>query len=301
MSRANALVTLFAETSIHAGSGSSVDVIDLPIQREKHNGFPCVFGSAMKGALRAKAEQKLGESHESIRYVFGPAADSEQVSEHAGALMVSDARLLLLPIRSLTGYFKWVTSPALLKRFNRDIQRADLTPLVDLGCLANLPSNEQALVSSAGQHAGDLYLEEYRFTPQPVDMTGLIATLVQYTHLDEPSLQQQLTVVSDDMFSFMAQSATPVNAHIAINSSTKVVRTGALWYEETLPPETLLYMVLSAHAARAKEAIMDAGDILGAVTHQLLDVDDPYLQIGGNETTGMGWCHARVTIAGEEK
>ncbi|MBF0220421.1 MAG: hypothetical protein HQL49_12965, partial [Gammaproteobacteria bacterium] len=181
------------------------------------------------------------------------------------------------------------------------IQRADLTTLVDLGCLANLPSSEQALVSNASQQPSDIYLEEYRFTPQPVDMTGLITALVNYTHIDEQSLQQQLTIVSDDMFSFMAQSATPVNAHIAINSSTKVVRTGALWYEETLPPETLLYMVLSAHAARAKEVVMDAGAILGAVTNQLLDSTDPYLQIGGNETTGMGWCHARVSIAGEEK
>ena len=56
MTTSNALFTLVAETSIHAGASESEGAVDLPIQREKHTGWPCIYGSGMKGALRALAE-----------------------------------------------------------------------------------------------------------------------------------------------------------------------------------------------------------------------------------------------------
>ncbi len=46
----HALLGLIAETSMHAGAGKSVGVIDLPIMREAHTGWPCVYGSAVKGS-----------------------------------------------------------------------------------------------------------------------------------------------------------------------------------------------------------------------------------------------------------
>ena len=58
MSENNAILGLLAETSIHAGTGQTVGAIDLPIQREKHTNWPCIYGSAMKGALRAQAESR---------------------------------------------------------------------------------------------------------------------------------------------------------------------------------------------------------------------------------------------------
>jgi len=59
MTATTAILGLLAQTSIHAGAGSQTGIIDLPIQREGHNGWPCVFGSAVKGALRDKAEQEI--------------------------------------------------------------------------------------------------------------------------------------------------------------------------------------------------------------------------------------------------
>ncbi|MDA3875683.1 MAG: type III-B CRISPR module RAMP protein Cmr4 [Halothiobacillus sp.] len=123
MQQANVILGLLAQTSIHAGIGSTTGVIDLPIQREGHNGWPCVFGSAMKGALRARAEAQCEENDKSVKLVFGPGPDADKASEHAGALLVSDARLLLLPVRSLTSQFKWVTCPAALKRYHADAER----------------------------------------------------------------------------------------------------------------------------------------------------------------------------------
>lgn len=130
---ANTLLGLLAETSIHAGAGHSVGAIDLPIQREAHTDWPCVFGSAVKGALRTLAEDRMcgeqiddsgivkKERREVLYAIFGP--DTSKASEHAGALIVGDARLVLLPVRSLTTHFKWVTCPALLDRLRRDADR----------------------------------------------------------------------------------------------------------------------------------------------------------------------------------
>ena len=50
-------------------------------------------------------------------------------------------------------------------------------------------------------------------------------------------------IVHDDIFSFLTRNATSVQPHIAIDSTTKTVKDGALWFEESLPPETLLKII----------------------------------------------------------
>jgi CRISPR-associated protein Cmr4 len=287
-----ALLGLWAQTSIHAGAGGSIDGIDLPIQREAHNAWPCVFGSSVKGALRAKAEDLWDSKNDGVRYIFGPDS-SENASDHAGALMVSDARLLLLPVRSLTGHFKWVTCPALLKRLKNDAQCFDVA--IDDYLVPDITGLESGLQPQA---AGDLFLEEYRLTTTTIhNSSNIISVLSRLSGIEEADLQKQLVIVDNDMFAHLCKFATPVTAHIAIDNTTKTVKTGALWYEETLPPETVFYLVLKANVVRDPQAKFDdnsivkekkAEAVLASVTNVLLA--KPYLQIGGNETVGMGWC-----------
>ncbi len=289
MTTSNALLGLWAETSIHAGAGSAVDGVDLPIQREGHSGWPCVFGSAVKGALRAKAEDKWGKN-ESVRLVFGPDSDSDKASEHAGALMVGDARLLLLPVRSLTGHFKWVTCPALLERLKRDTQRLGLPQVYEVPVVADSETVVQVKASTV-----DLLLEEYRFKVRNEVLDGLIQIVSEISGIEATALTEQLVIVDNDTFSYLSQYATPVTAHIAIDNEKKIVKRGALWYEETLPPETVFYCALSANRARDKASEMQAEAILKSITETLF-AQSPYLQLGGNETVGMGWC--KVTVKG---
>ncbi len=292
MTQANAILGLLAQTSIHAGTGSTTGVIDLPIQREGHNGYPCIFGSSMKGALRARAEIQCGKDNNSVKFVFGP--DTNNASDHAGAIMVSDARLLLLPIRSLTSQFKWVTCPDALKRYQRDAERFGMgVNKIEV----NVEGNSAIIPQQTKE--GALFLEEYRFDTKTQNLDNLINSLASLMQRDDAvtDLQKQLVIVSNDMFAHLCQHATPVNAHIAIESETKIVRSGALWYEETLPPETLLYVGLSATKARAQGVEMLADAILGAVTG--LFTDKPWLQVGGNETVGMGWCAVTVLVGGK--
>lgn len=46
MTQANVILGLLAQTSIHAGKDSTTGVIDLPIQREGHSGYPCILVQA---------------------------------------------------------------------------------------------------------------------------------------------------------------------------------------------------------------------------------------------------------------
>lgn len=289
MEHSSAILGLLAETSLHAGSGQSAGVIDLPIQREAHTDWPVVFGSAVKGALRARAE----EGHEKpswIKDVFGP--ETANASEYAGALLVSDARLLLLPVRSLTSHFKWVTCPALLRRFAADARRLGL-PALSSKALPDILDSEQALIC-AGE-PGPLFLEEFRFTTAVAELGPVIRAIAPLMGRDdaEAALRRQLVVVSDDLFCHLSRYATPVNPHVCLDNQTKTVKTGALWYEESLPPDTLLYTCLVAQRSRVRNSAKGAGEVLAHVARDLFE-DRPYLQLGGNETVGMGWCQVRV-------
>lgn len=291
MNTATALLGLLAETSLHAGAGQSAGVIDLPIQREAHTGWPVVFGSGVKGALRAKAE---GGGKDWITAVFGP--DTKNASDNAGALLVGDARLLLLPVRSLTNHFRWVTCPALLRRFQADRERLGLpagfvVPEVKAGSTV-------ALV--AGEGGKPLFLEEFRFEEQRAQLDELVTAFAALLPVPDAAdrLRAQLAVVGDDLFAHLSRFATPVNAHVRLDNRnpTKTVEQGALWYEETLPPDTLLYVALAAQHSRVKDCTKSAADILVHVTRELFG--KPYLQLGGNETVGMGWCKVACVDGG---
>jgi len=289
-----AILGLHAETSIHAGAGSALDVIDLPIQREAHTNWPCVFGSAVKGALRAAATSSARHSlaggnpedeAKTIETVFGPANATAEA--FAGALLVGDARLLLLPVRSLTSHFKWITCPAVLQRYQRDVERMGQSAKFTV---PKIEGDMQALATTAGE----VFLEEYRFEVKSDDLSEIINALAQVSAVAgfAEALNKQLLILSDDDFTFLVKHAVPVTPHIALDSETKSVKGSALWYEETLPPETVLYVCLAANDARKAGEKMTADAVLQTV--QELFKDKPYLQLGGNETVGMGWCKVKV-------
>ena len=294
MTTRSALLMLSTETPLHAGAGQSVAGIDLPIQREIHTNWPCVYGSAVKGALRARAFHDC-MNKDDLTELFGPehaAATGERDNSHAGALLVGDARLLLLPVRSLQSCFKWVTCPAILRRFQRDAERLGVT----LPAL-QLPLSALSGTEALAKTAGNLFLEEFRL--QAIDsasalieqLAGVLASLCGGTP-DAAELQERLVIVADDIFSFLASNATAVNAHIALDAQTKTVKDGALWYEESLPPESLLYVPLTATASRRKGSERKPDEMLDLFAGLL--EQRSWLQLGGNETTGMGWCRASL-------
>ena len=280
------MLHLHAQTSIHAGAGSDDSAVDLPVQREAHTGYPCVFGSSLKGALRTLGENKWKKEKEGparINRLFG----TEATSDHAGALLISDARLLLLPLRSLTGQFRWATCPMVLQRYKIDAARFG-TPFE-----ATIPEvNSGTVLTPKDENA--LYLEEYRFKKDTANIDDkliiLLARTMQYECANAVAmLREQLAILSNDDFAYLARYALPVNAHNVLNER-KVADN--LWYEEALPPDTLLYAGIAATDSRAQDEDQNAADVME--NFRELFQGNPWLQVGGNETVGMGWCHVRI-------
>lgn len=294
MNQENAVLGLLAETSIHAGTGQVLGAVDLPIEREAHTGWPCVYGSGVKGALRALAYHRALPD---LDVVFGP--DIGNASDHAGALAVSDARLLLLPVRALDAAYRWVSCPAILERFTRDLRRIGAP-----GSESRIPPvprgtavvDEKTPVDSA---RSGVFLEELRLEIGQADFSELIDAIGPLVGdaTARGHLTERLTLVDDVVFGDLVRSAAvPVTAHVKLKFETKTVDGGALRYQESLPPDTVLYAVLSAFDGRKQKGSLTANKVLAAITSTLLG-EQPYLQVGGNETVGMGWCRV-ASVAG---
>lgn len=256
------IVGLLAETSIHPGAGQSAGFVDLPVAREAATDYPVIVGSSMKGALRDRAREA---KRDDIDTVFGK-------QENGGSLLVSDARLILLPVRSLKSQYKWVTCPHLIERLMRDRSR-------ERGSVASVAcepiTEHQYLGASEGD--GNLFLEERQFSHSnnlPPGLTDLVRPLIA-SDLAAKRLESQLVVVSDKDFVWFARYGLAVNARNVLNTETK--SSNNLWYEETIPPDSVFYCLLAERNGGALEA-----------AKQLFS-DRPYLQVGGNETVGQGW------------
>jgi CRISPR-associated protein Cmr4 len=274
-------MSLLAETSLHPGSGRELGVVDLPVAREGGTGHPVLFGSQLKGSLRDRAEQLGWDKNRKadLDRVFGS-------PDAAGFVLFSDARVVLLPVRSLTSAYRWVTCPHVLERLARDFDRTRGATSFDVPQIAGL---DKAL-SNQPQPGKRLFLEEREVEVAggvPEDVLEAVEGLFGASAARK-RVGQQLTIVSDDTFSWFARYGLPVRARNALD---KDKQSKSLWYEESLPPDTLLVAVVSSRGAGAPGA--DLADLFR---------DARYLQVGGNETVGEGWVavHWPSAAAGKE-
>jgi CRISPR-associated protein Cmr4 len=256
------LVFLYTETPLHAGSGAALGAVDLPVQRERMSKLPMVQGSGIKGALRAELkgrQQGEGAWTDFDRALFGREPpkrgqkEDEQAEDKAGALSLLDARLLLLPVRTVWGGFAWITSPLILQRLARDLEIAQIphpwSPVeVDEGAAGTARVGPRATIAKNKSFLiEDL---EYEAVEDPMIRTlaeWLATNAVPGTPGYKPfadRLPLQLAVVADSEMKDLAERATEVVTRVRIEQETGVVADGALWTEESLPAETLLWSLM---------------------------------------------------------
>jgi CRISPR/Cas system CMR subunit Cmr4 (Cas7 group RAMP superfamily) len=71
--------------------------------------------------------------------------------------------------------------------------------------------------------------------------------------LEDDLFTRRFVVVDDDTMTFLWETATQVDARVRLDDATRTVAQGALWLEESLPPETLLTGLLAADRSRRPE------------------------------------------------
>jgi len=292
------LTFIHALSPLHAGVGQGAGVIDLPIAREKATGIPYLPGSSLKGAIRAFSETSKGEQKTSL--IFGK-SDFQSENSAASLVQFSDQKLLLLPIRSLSGTFAWVTSPFILSRLQRDSAHLQMTALADgIPTVENLnscliPNDKSALKLQVPNKNSMVYLEDLDLQAQvnsefEVWARWLGQCIFPTDTRWQTILTTHLCMVHDDLLSFLLTTATEVTARIRLQEDTKTVVKGGLWYEETLPAESILSGIVMATPLPKYSLTQD--EIMQEV-NALIQVP---LQLGGKATVGHGLC--RVTMAG---
>lgn len=261
--------------------------------------------------------------------LFGP--DTDRAHVHSGALSLSDAKLLLFPVPSLVGVFAWATCPLILERFCRDLQlitgdglssfRTQISSLYQQNRTNKMVEEGQALVGKSCnllRSGSKILLEEYAFSAvknknveEAVHQIGttlaeaaLPSTVAAYEYWKR-ELPQKLVILPDEAFQVLVTLGTEVATRIAIDQEQGTVKQGALWTEEALPAESLLYAVASFGPPRAYD---DNNKLLREITYmqdsrekQITDApslfeffidkcpQDCLVQLGGDGTIGRGW------------
>ena len=274
---------LHALSPLHAGTGQSVEAIDLPIARMRSMGIPFVPGSSIKGVLRD--ERRNLPSPEEWIAIFGPEKEGD---EHAGAIVVGDARLLLLPVRSFKGVFAWVTSPLWLTLAKRDLDGAPGVPS-EVPSVNGAGAKAASTTESALVHQGKVYLEDLDLavTDAPVlaEWGDFFAKSIAPAGHSEV-FTKRFVLVDDETMSFLAETATQVDTRIRLDADTRVVVEGALWTEESLPPESVLIGVLGADRSRRRSTELNPEEVM----KKALPDNETTFQFGGKATIGHGRC-----------
>ena len=293
---------LYTETPLHAGTGSGLSSIDLPIQRERTTQYPLIQSSGVKGKLRAALEGSRNhlsqEAKDMVDIVFGPPSTSGGGSEHAGALITGDARILLFPVRSLNGVFAYTTSYDLLNRFKRDIEREQTSTKLNWTIPEAVTDSVLVTTNSVLHYDNTIVLEEFSFNARANEQVDTIATWIAQNAL--PSMgtdywpnkvKTSLAVLPNDVFRDFVVHATEVITRIRIDREKKTVEKGALWTEEHLPSDTLMYVPLYATKGRKKASQVSEQQVLD----QVKALNNTYLQLGGDETVGRGLVRIRLS------
>jgi CRISPR-associated protein Cmr4 len=291
MAGAEFVYWLHALSPLHPGAGRGDGYIDLPLAREKATLFPFVPGSTVKGVYAdacgatddARNPKKPGYDPV-LHAAFGRTGED---TGNAGALVFTDARLICLPIRSLFGTFAWCTSRLVLRRLARDFEMANQNaPAVP----AETTDLDTALVPLVGESAivgreGKAFLEDLDLACLSCEKVAAwaerIAKCVFPVDTDpwRGEFSKRFVVLPDLVFNFLTETGTEVRPHVRIDPELKRAVDGALWYEESLPAETILAGLVWLDPVRG-----------GAKVRELCvsKVGPDAIQIGGKASVGKG-------------
>ncbi|MFZ4476701.1 MAG: type III-B CRISPR module RAMP protein Cmr4 [Saprospiraceae bacterium] len=301
---------LFCETPLHAGTGSDLGIIDLPIQRERHTGYPKIESSSLKGSLREAFERRPGISLEKVHRVFGFDSDSangltdagqffedKKNREFSGCIAVTDARLLLFPVKSHKGVFAWITCHRVVGRFLQDLK--EFCKIED-PMLSVLQENSASSKASIWLSDGKIGLEEYVFENITTDDSTIsnFGGWIASNLFNDPEnfwadkLTKDIVVLSDEDFADFVQHSTEVITRNKIDNETGTVSDTALFTEEFLPSESLLYsLALFAPEFSKKQGKMTENDAEKFFNENL----PPVFQIGGDASLGKGIVRTKKT------
>ncbi|MGH3842087.1 MAG: type III-B CRISPR module RAMP protein Cmr4 [Pseudonocardiaceae bacterium] len=286
------LLTLLAETPVHAGGPESLAAVDLPIQREAATGLPVIWGQSLKGALRqAWRDAKLPGQEAAFgspppREASGAEGSAGEGALTKGAISIGDAQLVLFPAATMREVFGWVTAPLLLSRLGRKLRLLGTDP----GAAFTVPAIDGVGLGSLGWEGRQVigpFLQNIECDARAATIGRILAGLVcpdgdAAFGFTRRKLAADVLVVEDSTIDGLARMGTDVVARVQLEEGSKKVGNGP-FYSEHLPAETVLAALLTGSAEH--------------LTRLATLLDGQPIQLGGDETIGKGvlWCRVHST------
>jgi len=262
---------------VHTGSGQDLGIVDQPVQRERHTNYPKIEASGIKGCFRAYFDSR-SEKKDRVETLFGPEPNSND-NDYAGSLGFSDARIFLFPVKSVKGVFAYTTSVDVLNKFidnynslyNKKLDKIDI----------NIEEGKCLVLNDDLKIDKNIILEEYTFKCENIDNDNL-SDLIKLKEIND--FKDKLVILSDNDFSDFVDMSTEVITRTRIDPDTGTVKQGALFTEEYLPAETIMY-----------SNIFYSPSFKNGDDHDEKDIEDEFkknkpeiIQLGGNQNLGKG-------------
>ena len=254
-------------TNLHMGSGDiNFNVVDNEVQRDPVTGYPTMFSSGIKGALREHFESNHSELTVDI---FGSALDKKKSDEsQPGNLRFLTANMLLLPVRASAGskLYYLVTTKTILRDFATMYETVNGRKVEFAEALQKLEANKAYAAGS--MHTAGIDGIEYsgadRLKPIPDAIVKFFKTVAD---------TDKLLIVPD-------QDARTLSLPVSARNQLDNGISKNLWYEEVVPHESVFYLAVLSNGTETGDKALDSFD--KAVK------TDRLFQFGGNATIGYG-------------
>lgn len=248
-------------TNLHVGgNGDAFTIVDKSVQRDALTGFPTVFATSLKGALRTEAIRTNFDNRQ-VCEIFGSEVESENSSK--GKYRFNDLHMLFFPVRSDHRPYYLATCPAMLRDAIRVCSFAGNTNIIELLeklCALETGRLYSNLIQNEMIEAEDSIVESVSFPEEACNFFQCLTNETQLLMLSDKDMQETLRVLPI------------VSRNRLVNGISK-----ALWYEEFVPRKSFFINLISADGS-----ICDNFDTFIC--------KNDCIQIGANATVGYGLC-----------
>ena len=274
---------VYAVTSLHVGMGRSSSVVDLPIQRDS-KGFPVIFSSSFKGAIKQYCAQKYNAFNKNGRVDCNKASiccclfGGEEETDVTSIISISDLYPLAVPVPSLDKGYVYLTARYLIDTLK------DLFMAVNYGDgLKFLDGINREGNVTVGI---DITVPFFKLPDSPLRNTvtnlGAIAG----------KLKEGIAVEEDDGKAVLEIERGIIKyTRNKINYETGTVAQHSLWTEEYLPHGTILAGIMFFNVPRRNKYCSDDvcdEECAESKVKEFFKEGEFYLNVGGKESIGKG-------------
>ena len=258
-------------TNMHVGNGDvNFGVIDNEVQRDPVTGFPCIYSSSVKGALRDYFDEN---AYGQIEEIFGSDAkksnDNRGEGSKKGLIKFMQADILFLPVRAIAGNqaYYMATCKQALEDFGRHCNM--IKGKTTNGKYDDLVKEIDSEKRYA--QANDQKMRIGAFSDNSVKNPELADIICEKFGIEK----EKLVIVPDKEYSKITIPVLARN-NLAVQN---------LFYEEVVPHESVFYFtVLSTGTNKADEALDSFAGSMG---------NSSLVQLGGNASIGYGLCEIK--------